>query len=112
MSKNPLRSSTVRVLAVLGAVAALPVSAASAAGASSKGSILEETTSILLTGKGTSVLGIPVPVLGTDEWTITLPVGSEVLPQFVWEGLDFTVTSELTVGDLQIYHLYLDPRMC
>jgi hypothetical protein len=94
------RSRAIRVIAVLGALAALPVASASA-----------DTTSIYATAQGTSVLGIPVPVLGTRGWTVTVPVGSHVLPQFVWGLLDFTVTSRVTVGSTEVCYLYLDPRM-
>jgi len=100
MKRFLFRSKAVRVLAVVGAMAALPVTAASA-----------DTTSIYATAQGTSVLGTPVPVLGTQGWTLTVPVGSNVLPQFVWGALDFTVTSKLTVGDMEVYYLYVDPRM-
>src|ERR1700727_2652381 len=51
-------SKAVRVLAVVGAMAVLPVTAASA-----------NTTSIYATAQGTSLLGTPVPVLGTRGWT-------------------------------------------
>jgi hypothetical protein len=34
-----------------------------------------------------------------------------VLPQFAWGLLDFTVTGKLAVGDLEVYYLYVDPRM-
>jgi hypothetical protein len=100
MKRFLFSSKAVRVLAVVGTMAALPVTAASA-----------DTTSIYATAQGTSVLGIPVPVLGTRGWTLTVPVGSKVLPQFVWGVLDFTVTSKVTVGDVEVYYLYLDPRM-
>jgi hypothetical protein len=100
MKRFLFSSNAVRVLAVVGAMAALPVTAASAS-----------TTSIYATAQGTSVLGMPVPVLGTQGWTLTVPVGSEVLPQFVWGLLDFTVTSKVTVGDMEVYYLYIDPRM-
>src|SRR5271168_956433 len=100
MKRFLFSSNAVRVLAVLGTMAALPVTAASA-----------NTTSIYATAQGTSLLGTPVPVLGTQGWTLTVPVGSNVLPQFVWGLLDFTVTSKLTVGDMEVYYLYIDPRM-
>jgi hypothetical protein len=93
-------SKAVRVLAVVGAMAALPVTAASA-----------NSTSIFATAQGTSVLGTPVPVLGTEGWTITVPVGSDVLPHFVWGLLDFTITSRVTVGGMEVCFLYIDPRM-
>ena len=100
MKKFLFSKKSVCLLAVVGSMAALPATAASA-----------ETTSIFATAQGTSLLGIPVPVLGTQGWTITVPVSSKVLPQFVWGALDFTVTSKLTVGKMEVYNLYLDPRM-
>jgi hypothetical protein len=100
MKRFLFSSKAVRALAVVGAIAVLPVTTASA-----------NTTSIFATAQGTSLLGTPVPVLGTQGWTITVPVGSKVLPQFVWGLLDFTVTSKLTVGDMEVYYLYIDPRM-
>ena len=106
MKKFLFSSKAVRTLAalctiaLLGAGAALPVAAAQA-----------ETTSIYATAQGTSLLGTPVPILGTRGWTLTLPISSKVLPQFVWGALDFTVTSQLTLGNTRIYYLDLDPRM-
>lgn len=94
------RSKAIRVIAVLGALAALPVASVSA-----------DTTSIYATAQGTSVLGIPVPVLGTRGWTVTVPVDSHVAPQFAWGLLDFTVTSRVTVGSTEVCFLYIDPRM-
>jgi hypothetical protein len=38
----------------------------------------------------------------------SIPLG---LHDFVWGVLDFTVTSKLTVGDMEVYYLYIDPRM-
>lgn len=99
MKKFLFSKKAVCVLAVVGALAALPTTASA------------QTTSIFATAQGTSLLGIPVPVLGTQGWTITVPVSSNVLPQFVWGALDFTVTSKLTVGNMEVYYLYLDPRM-
>jgi hypothetical protein len=100
MKKFLFSSKATRMLVLAGAIALIPASAASAA-----------TTSIFATAQGTSLLGIPVPVLGTQGWTLTVPVKSTVVPQFVWSALDFTVTSKVTVGDLEVYNLYLDPRM-
>jgi hypothetical protein len=90
----------VRAAVVAGVIAMLPVTAACA-----------DTTSIFATAQGTSLLGIPVPVLGTQGWTVTVPVSSKVLPQFVWSGLDFTVESSVTVGNVEVLNLYLDPHM-
>jgi hypothetical protein len=100
MKRYLFSSKAVRLLAVVAAFAALPATTAQAS-----------TTSIYATAQGTSVLGIPVPVLGTQGWTLTVPVGSQVLPQFAWGLLDFTVTGKLAVGDLEVYYLYVDPRM-
>jgi hypothetical protein len=88
------------LIAVVGALAALPTATASA-----------DSTSIYATAQGTSVLGIPAPVLGTRGWTVTVPVGSHVVPKFVWGLLDFTVTSRVTVGSVEVCNLYVDPRM-
>jgi hypothetical protein len=100
MKKFLFSSRTTRMLVLAGAVALIPASAASAA-----------TTSIFATAQGTSLLGTEIPVLGTQGWTLTVPVKSTVAPEFVWNALDFTVTSEATVGGFQVYNLYVDPRM-
>jgi hypothetical protein len=99
MKKFLFSSKTIRMLAIAGAMALIPASAASAA-----------TTSVFATAQGTSLLGTEVPVLGTQGYTLTLPVGVPV-PSVVSNALDFTVTSQLSVGGLQVYNLYLDPRM-
>ncbi len=93
-------SKWIRVLVVVGAVAATPVAAASAA-----------STTVFATAQGTALLGQEVPVLGTQGWYITVPVASKVAPQLVWDAIDFTATSEVTVGDLQVVNLYVDPYM-
>lgn len=113
MRKNLFSSKAVRVLAVVGALAALPVTAASANTTSKQGSSggLLGSTSLFATAQGTSLLGIPLPVLGTRGYTLTVPVNSQVIPQLVKEGLDFTITGEINVGGLQILDLYVDPRM-
>jgi hypothetical protein len=93
-------SKVIRALLVVGAVAAAPVATASA-----------DSTTVFATAEGTAVLGQEVPALGTQGWYITAPVGSKVAPQFVWDAIDFTATSEVTVGDLQVVNLYVDPHM-
>jgi hypothetical protein len=108
MMKDLFSLKAIRTLVVLGAVLALPVSAASA---SSSGVLNQGSTSIFATAQGTSLLGTEVPVLGTQGYTLTVPVGTKVVPQFVSNLLDFTVTSEVTVGNVQVYNLYVDPRM-
>ena len=52
-----------------------------------------------------------MPVLGTQGWYITVPVKSTVLPQFVWDALDFTVISDVKVGNTEIAYLWLDPHL-
>ncbi|HTW11990.1 MAG TPA: hypothetical protein VME01_04545 [Solirubrobacteraceae bacterium] len=108
MKKDLFRSKKFRTLAVLGATL-IPL--ATAGTASADGLLGLGTSSLFATAQGTSVLGTEVPVLGTQGWTLTLPVGTQVAPQFVWNALDFTVTGSVTVGGLEICNLYLDPRM-
>jgi hypothetical protein len=108
MKKDLFRSKAIRALVVLGAVFALPVSAASA---SSSGAAGSGSTSIFVTAQGTSLLGTEVPVLGTQGYTLTLPVSTAAVPQSVSNLLDFTVSSQVSVGNLQILNLYVDPRM-
>jgi hypothetical protein len=106
MTKFLFSSKKIRALAVVGAlagVAAVPVSSASAG--------LLGSTTLFATAQGTSILGQEVPVLGTQGWYITLPINSQVVPQFVWNGIDFSVTSEVQVGNEEIVYLYVDPRM-
>jgi hypothetical protein len=104
MKKYLFSSKTVLALLVAGAVAAVPAASASAA---------TDSSTVFATLQGTSVLGQEVPVLGTQGYYVTLPVGSNVLPGegLVWEAIDFTVTSEVTVGKLEIAYLYVDPKM-
>jgi hypothetical protein len=102
MRKYLFSSKAVRAMILVGAVAALPVAAASAS---------TDSTTIFATAQGTSILGQEIPVLGTQGWSVTLPINSAIVPQFVWDGIDFTVTSEVKVGDVEIANLYLDPRM-
>jgi hypothetical protein len=108
MKKDLFSLKAIRALVVLGAVLALPVSAASA---KSSGVLGQGSTSVFATAQGTSLLGTEVPVLGTQGSTLTVPVGTSIVPQSVSNLLDFTVTSEVTVGNVQIYNLYIDPRM-
>lgn len=105
MTKYLFRSKKIRALVLAGVMAgaaALPVSSASA-----------QTSTLFATLQGTSVLGTAVPVLGTQGWYVTLPVGSNVFPgeTLVWGLLDFTVKSEVKVGNVEIVYLYLDPYM-
>lgn len=104
MKKYLFSSKTVLALILAGAVAAVPAASASAA---------TNSSTVFATLQGTSVLGQEIPVLGTQGYYVTLPVGSAVLPGegIVWEAIDFTVTSEVTVGDVEIAYLYVDPRM-
>ncbi len=103
MKKYLFSSKAIRALIVVGAVAAVPVASASANTAPS--------TTIFASAQSTSVLGQEVPVLGTQGWYITVPVGSTVAPQFVWDALDFTATSDVTVGDVQVVNLWVDPHL-
>jgi hypothetical protein len=108
MKKDLFSSKKIRALAAVGAVAAvsaLPVASASAS------TPLLGSSSVFATLQGTSILGQEVPVLGTQGWYITLPVNSQVVPQFVWNTIDFTVTSTVTVGNEKIAYLYVDPHM-
>ena len=104
MKKYLFSSNTVLALIVAGALAAVPAASASAATSSS---------TVFATLQGTSVLGQEVPVLGTRGWYVTLPIGSHVVPgeELVWEAIDFTVTSTVTVGNTQVAYLYVDPKM-
>jgi hypothetical protein len=104
MKKYLFSSKTVLALLVAGAVAAVPAASASAAATSS---------TVFATLQGTSVLGQEVPVLGTQGYYVTLPVGSNVLPgeSLVWEAIDFTITSDVKVGNVDIAYLYVDPKM-
>jgi uncharacterized oligopeptide transporter (OPT) family protein len=107
MRKYLFSSKATRVFAVLGATAAMAVPASSASA-----SLLGSST-LLVTAQGTSILGQEVPLLGTQGWYITLPVGSNVLPgeTIVWGVLDFTVKSEVKLGNYEIAYLYIDPNM-
>ncbi len=102
MKKYLFSSKTIRALIVVGAVAVVPVASASAA---------TDSSTIFASAQGTALLGQEVPVLGTQGWYITVPVGSKVAPQFVWDAMDFTVTSEVTVGDTQVVYLWVDPHL-
>ena len=105
MKKYLFRSKTVLAMIVAGVVvAAAPVASASAA---------TNSTTIFTTLQGTSLLGQEVPLLGTQGWYVTLPVGSNVLPgeTIVWDAIDFTITSEVKIGNVEIASLYVDPHM-
>lgn len=104
MKKYLFSSKTVLALIVAGALAAIPAASASAATSSS---------TIYTTLQGTSILGQVIPVLGTQGYYTTLPVGSDVFPgeTLVWDSIDFTVVCDLKIGGLEIVYLYVDPHM-
>ena len=108
MKKYLFSSRAIRAIAVAAAAAALAAPASSASASTLLGS-----STLFATAQGTSVLGNEVPVLGTQGWYVTLPVGSNVLPgeTLVWAAIDFTVISEVRVGDVEIAYLYVDPKM-
>ena len=108
MKQDLFSSRAIRAIAVVGAVAAIAVTATSSASASPLGS-----STLFATAQGTSILGKDIPVLGTQGYYVTLPVGSNVLPgeTLVWQAIDFTVTSDVSVGGVEIVNLYLDPKM-
>lgn len=98
MKQFLFRSRAIRAMIVVGAVVALPVSVASA-----------DTTSLFATAQGTSVLGTPVPVLGTQGVTVPLPLSSAAIPQAVQSATDVTVEGSVSVGGVQVVNLYADP---
>jgi uncharacterized oligopeptide transporter (OPT) family protein len=104
MKKYLFSSRTVLALIVAGAFAAVPAASASAA---------TNSSTIFATLQGTSVLGQELPLLGTQGYYVTLPVGSNVLPgeSIVWKAIDFTVTCDVRLGNLEIAYLYVDPKM-
>jgi len=106
MRKYLFSSRAIRTIAVAGAFA-MAVSASPASAA------LLGSSTLFATAQGTSILGNEVPVLGTQGYYVTLPVGSNVVPgeTLVWNAIDFTVTSEVKVGGVEIVYLYLDPKM-
>lgn len=70
------------------------------------------STSMYFSLAGTSLLGIPLPLLGSQGWTLTVPLNlMPVLSLLGLDDFDFTFVSSAKVGDFQIYNLYLDPRM-
>jgi hypothetical protein len=104
MKKYLFSSKTVLAVIVAGAFAAVPAASASAA---------TNSTTIFATLQGTSVLGQEIPVLGTQGFDVTLPIGSNVLPgeSIVWNAIDFTVKSDVKLGGLEILNLDVDPHL-
>lgn len=56
-------------------------------------------------------IGGAMPVLGKPSWTLSPPVN--ILPGNVDGSIqvEFTFKSNAKVGDLEVYNLYIDPRM-
>jgi hypothetical protein len=102
MKKYLFSSKTILALIVVGAVAALPVASASAS---------TNSTTVFATVQGTSVLGQELPIVGTQGFDVTLPVNSQLVPQAVWNAIDFTVSGSVALGNLQVLNLYVDPHM-
>lgn len=107
MKRNLFSSKAIAAVAVVGALAAVPAAASAATNSSSN----SNSTTIFATLQGTSLLGQELPILGTQGFDITLPVNSNILPQAVWNALDITVSGSVSLGDLQLLNLYLDPHM-
>lgn len=105
MKKNLFSSKAIAALAVVGALAAVPAAASAATNSNSN------STTIFATLQGTSLLGQELPILGTQGFNITLPVNSNILPQAVWNALDVTVQGSVSLGNLQLLNLYVDPHM-
>src|ERR1700739_1523919 len=105
MRKYLFSSKAIRGIAVVAAVAAVaaPASSASASTGSS---------TLLVTAKGTSILGQVIPVLVTKEFYVMVPVDSTVPPgeTLVWNALDFTVSGDVKLLGIEIVDLYLDPK--
>jgi hypothetical protein len=102
MKKYLFSSKTVLALIVAGAMVAVPVASASAA---------TNSTTIFATAQGTSVLGQELPILGTQGYDVTLPVNSNLVPQAVWNLIDVTVSANVSLGNLQVLNVYVDPHM-
>lgn len=104
MKKYLFSSKTVLALIAACAFAAVPAASASAA---------TNSSTIFATLQGTSVLGHEIPLLGTQGFYVTLPIGSNVLPgeNIVWDAIDVTVASDVKIGGLEIVYLYVDPHM-
>lgn len=103
MKRNLFSSKAIAAVAVVGALAAVPAAASASTSSNS--------TTIFATAQGTSLLGQELPIIGTQGFDITLPVNSNILPQAVWNALDVTVSGSVSLGNLQLLNLYLDPHM-
>jgi hypothetical protein len=102
--KHLFSSKMVAVVAAVGAMAAVP------AAASANAPSLPSTT-VFATAQSTSVLGVPVPIAGTQGFYVTVPVASSDVPQVVWHAIDFTVTGSVAISGTQLVNLYVDPKM-
>jgi len=70
------------------------------------------STSLTLGPIRLGVLGASVPLFGSQGWTLSAPV-TLPLPGLLASltQVDFTFVSTAKVGDVQLYNLYVDPRM-
>jgi hypothetical protein len=67
-------------------------------------------TTFYVTAAGSTQLGSGMPVLGKTGWAESPP--DNVFPGGGAEDVYFTFRSNAKVGDLQVYDLFVDPRMC
>lgn len=58
-----------------------------------------------------TTLGGAMGVLGESDWTLSPPVNVAPGSFSGWKQVYFTFTNKSKVGDLQVYDLYVDPRM-
>lgn len=66
-------------------------------------------TTLYVTAAGSTKLGSGMPVLGGTQWAESPP--DNVFPGNGVEDVYFTFQSNAKVGDLEVYDLFVDPRM-